>query len=76
MLDLSGVQGAHDILIALWRGLTGAGQPLPEAAMKALALLHSYLLLRPLTALGEHEVRCPARSDSCTTRAHAIGRLL
>ena len=51
-----GVQGGHDLLVALWRGLTRAEQPLPAAAMKALGLLHSYLLLRPLTALGEHEV--------------------
>ena len=51
------MQGGHDLLTALWQGLTRARQPLPAAAMQALALLHSYLLLRPLTALGEHEVR-------------------
>ena len=58
------MQGGHDLLVALWRGLTRAEQPLPAAAMKALGLLHSYLLLRPLTALGEHEVSLLARDDA------------
>ena len=44
------------MLVSLWRSVAKAGQPLPVEAMRALALLHSYLLLRPLTALGEHEV--------------------
>ena len=51
-----GMQGAHDVLVGLWRSLARAGQALPVEAMRSLALLHSYLLLRPLTALGEHEV--------------------
>ena len=44
------------MLMGLWKGLAKAGQPLPVEAMRVLALLHSYLLLRPLTSLGEHEV--------------------
>ena len=41
------------------------------AARRPLALLHSYLLLRPLTTLGEHEVqalrRWPRAQDALLT---------
>ena len=45
------------MLTGLWRGLLRARQPLPQPVLRSLALLHSYLLLRPLTALGQHEAR-------------------
>lgn len=59
MFCCNAMQGAHEVLVSLWRSVAKAGQPLPVEAMRALALLHSYLLLRPLTALGEHEVCMP-----------------
>lgn len=49
-------QMAHEALVAAWRECQGCEAALLEELRAALVLLHSYILIKPLVRLGDHEV--------------------
>lgn len=53
---LCGSQLAHETLVAAWRAKEGVDTKLLQELREKLVLLHSYILIKPLVRLGDHEV--------------------
>lgn len=52
------LQVARSQLLEVWRLFEGRGRIAPAPLMARLLLLHSCLLVKPLVAMGDDEVRC------------------
>lgn len=50
------VQAAHEQLVASSQGLRALGRSPPTALMRSLMLLHSYILVKTLIRMADHQV--------------------
>ncbi len=55
-----GVQMAHDQLVSSSQGLRAQGRACPTELMRSLMLLHSYILVKALVRMGNHQVSPPS----------------
>ncbi len=65
-----GVQMAHEQLVSSSQGLREQGRACPTELMRSLMLLYSYILVKALVRMGDHQVSPPSphnTTPSCTT---------
>jgi hypothetical protein len=53
------VQMAHEQLVSSSQGLRAQGRACPTELMRSLMLLHSYILVKALVRMGDHQVSLP-----------------
>ena len=51
------MQMAHEQLVSSSQGLREQGRACPTELMRTLMLLHSYILVKTLVRMGDHQVR-------------------
>lgn len=54
MQDQGNYKNAHAKLFGTLQQLKGLGAPVPQELTRALALLHSYVLVKSMVGLGDH----------------------
>ncbi len=72
----AGVQMAHEQLVSSSQGLREQGRACPTELMRSLMLLHSYILVKALVRMGDHQVSSHNTRPSCTTCTDLIAILL
>ncbi len=75
----AGVQMAHEQLVSSSQGLREQGRACPTELMRSLMLLHSYILVKALVRMGDHQVSLRSSHNtkpSCTTCTDLIAILV
>lgn len=59
---------AHEQLVNSSQGLREQGRACPTELMRSLMLLHSYILVKALVRMGDHQVSLPSSHNTKPSR--------
>ena len=59
---------AHEQLVSSSQGLREQGRASPTELMRSLMLLHSYILVKALVRMGDHQVSLPFSRSTTPSR--------